>query len=176
MMTQYSRNIDFIIATDVCSRLGELFDDAISGKWKGKPVPLGRITEEGKAFLELLSGGKMKKDVDIVLNPSDIVHIYKEHFGNNEKNESANIPLNKGDILSIIDVIQHPDIIVYLGNDGNTGTKYAFLKQSDKGAYNLIEVYGDRKGNLTAKTLYKTKRGVSQRAIALIKESLHSTS
>ena len=157
-------------------RIGELFDDAISGKWKGKPVSVGSITSEGKAFLESLSGSKMKDSVDFVLNPSDLIHIFKEHWGDNEKNKDANSPLGREDILNIIDVIKQPESIIYLGNDGNSGAKYAFLKQSDEGSYNLIEVYGDRKGNLTAKTYYKTKRGVSQRAIVLEKESLHSTS
>jgi hypothetical protein len=168
---------DEVIAdwASIMERIGELFDDAISGKWKGKPVSVG-ITSEGKAFLESLSGSKMKDSVDFVLNPSDLIHIFKEHWGDNEKNKDANSPLGREDILNIIDVIKQPESIIYLGNDGNSGAKYAFLKQSDEGSYNLIEVYGDRKGNLTAKTYYKTKRGVSQRAIVLEKESLHSTS
>ncbi len=42
------------------------------------------------------------------------------------------------------------------------------------GAYNLLEIYANRNGNLTAKTYYKTRKGVSQRLISL-KNSLHST-
>lgn len=40
---------------------------------------------------------------------------------------------------------------------------------------NLLEIYGDRKGNLTTKTFYKTKKAVSQRVLSL-KESEHLTS
>ena len=156
--------------------VGTLFDDAVSGAWRGRPMTVGRLTGEGKAYLESLSGGKMKDVVDFVLNPSDLVHIYGDHFGENEKDKGSNIPLTREDIKNIIDVIERPDRVIYLGNDGNSGSKFAFLKKSDGGAYNLIEVYGDRRGNLTAKTFYNTKRGVSQRAMILEKESPNSTS
>ena len=34
----------------------ELFDNAFAGEFKGKPVEEGRMTPEGKTFLEKLSG------------------------------------------------------------------------------------------------------------------------
>ena len=46
--------------------------------------------------------------------------------------------------------------------------------RSPSGTFNLLEIYADRKGNLTTKTHYKTKKDVSQRTIS-IKDSLHST-
>lgn len=43
------------------------------------------------------------------------------------------------------------------------------------GSYNLLEIYADKKGNLSSKTYYKTKKGVSQRVINIF-NTLHSTS
>ena len=155
-------------------KVERLFNDAIKGIVKGKPISIGVLTSNGRRFLEELSSLEFKEKVDFVLNPSDLAHIHKEHFGENEKDCGNNIPLSINDIRNMVDVILSPDYVVYLG-EKNKGKKFAFLSASDKGAYNLIEVYGDRRGNLTAKTFYQTKKGVTQRAIILIK-SLHSTS
>lgn len=157
------------------NRIEDLFYQAILGEFKGKPVSVGRLTDEGKAYLEQISGVKFKDKVDFVLNPSDLVHIYKGHFGNNET-DVRSIPLDIEDIRSIADVVSSPDRIIY--SKENTGEKrkmFFFLKEAGNGAYNLLEIYADKKGNLTAKTFYKTKEGVSQRAITLSK-SLHTTS
>lgn len=157
------------------NRIEALFNEAISGEFKGKPISIGRLTDEGKAYLEQISGVAFKEYVDFVLNPSDLVHIYKGHFGNNETDERS-IPLDIEDIRNIADVISFPDRIIYAKE--NTGEKrkmFFFLKEAENGTYNLLEIYADKKGNLTAKTFYKTKEGVSQRAMTLSK-SLHTTS
>ena len=52
---------------------------------------------------------------------------------------------------------------------------FYFLSTTEGGAYNLLEVYADRKGNLTSKTFYKTKKTVPQRVLSL-KKSEHLTS
>ena len=45
-----------------------------------------------------------------------------------------------------------------------TGVKiFYFFKENPNGTYNLAEVYSDKHGKLTARTYYKTKRGISQR-------------
>ena len=157
------------------NRIEALFNQAISGEFKGKPISIGTLTDEGKAYLEQISGVAFKDKVDFVLNPSDLVHIYKGHFGNNETDERS-IPLDIEDIRSIADVVSFPDRIIYAKeNAGEKRKMFFFLKEADNGAYNLLEIYADKKGNLTAKTFYKTKEGVSQRAITLSK-SLHTTS
>lgn len=157
------------------NRIEALFNQAISGEFKGKPISIGKLTDAGKAYLEQISGVTFKDYVDFVLNPSDLVHIYKGHFGNNETDERS-IPLDIEDIRNIADVVSFPDRIIYAKE--NTGEKrkmFFFLKEAENGTYNLLEIYADKKGNLTAKTFYKTKEGVSQRAMTLSK-SLHTTS
>lgn len=52
---------------------------------------------------------------------------------------------------------------------------FSFLKGAERSSYNLLEIYSDKKGNLTAKSFYKSKEGVSQRAM-LLERTLHSTS
>ena len=47
-------------------------------------------------------------------------------------------------------------------------------KQAEDGTLNLAEIYSDKKGNLTAKSYYKTKKGVDQRVME-IKNSLLPT-
>lgn len=156
-------------------RIEALFNQAISGEFKGKPISIGRLTDAGKVYLKQISGVTFKDKVDFVLNPSDLVHIYKRHFGNNETDERS-IPLDIEDIRSIADVISFPDrIIPVKENAGEKRKMFFFLKGTNSGTYNLLEIYADKKGNLTAKTFYKTKEGVSQRAITLSK-SLHTTS
>ena len=62
-----------------------LFNDAIKGIVKGKPISIGVLTPDGRHYLEGLSSLKFKERVDFVLNPSDLVHIHKEHFGEMKK-------------------------------------------------------------------------------------------
>ena len=46
----------------------------------------------------------------------------------------------------------------------------SFLKRQD-GSYNLMEIYSDKKENLTAKSFFKTRKGISQRAMLLNESS-----
>lgn len=156
-------------------RIEDLFNLAISGEFRGKPISIGTLTDEGKAYLEQISGVSFKDKVDFVLNPSDLIHIYNRHFGENEK-DGRNIPLDIEDIRSIVDIISNPDRVIYSVEVGQQGRKmFSFLKEAEHGTYNLLEIYSDKKGNLTAKSFYKSKEGVSQRVISLTR-TLHSTS
>ena len=158
----------------ISEQIKQIFDDVIKGKIKGKPVKIGNLSKDGKAYLEQISGLKFKDNCRFVLNPSDLLHIYNNHFGNNEKDKGNNIPLTMHDIKRIADVISFPTEIIAGQNEQGKNMFY-FLMESSNGTYNLLEVYADRNGNLTAKTFYKTKKSVSQRAINL-RNSLHSTS
>ena len=160
----------------VADRIEELFNQAVSGDLKGKPVEIGRLTETGRKFLEKVSGLEMRENVSFVLNPSDLVHMYRDHFGTNEKDKGSNIPLTKEDIRLIGEIISNPERVVYGKEpDGLKRNLFYFLSSTEGGTYNLLEIYGDRKGNLTAKTFYKTKKAVSQRVLSLMK-SEHLTS
>ncbi len=157
-------------------RIEELFDKAVRGDLTGKPVEVGTLTKDGKAYLEKLSGIKMKDEVSFVLNPSDLVHMYRDHYASNEKDKGNNIPLDKDDIRAIADIIVNPERVIFGKEpDGLKRNLFYFLSSAQEGTYNLLEIYGDRKGNLTAKTFYKTRKGVSQRVLSLMK-SEHLTS
>ena len=152
----------------------ELFNKAKSGEFNGKPQSIGTLTQEGKKFLEDLSGLKMKDKIDFVLNPSDLKHMNKDHFGDNEKDPGRNIPLTEEDLRSMVDVIMNPDQVVYGIEKMDNRKAFFFLKQAEDGTLNLAEIYSDKKGNLTAKSYYKTKKGVDQRVME-IKNSLLPT-
>lgn len=157
-------------------KIEESFNAAVAGELKGKPIEVGTLTKEGRGYLEKLSGMKMKERVSFVLNPSDLVHMYRDHFGNNEKDKGNNIPLTTEDIRAIADVVANPERVIFgMEPDGLRRNLFYFLAPAKEGAYNLLEIYGDRKGNLTAKTFYKTRKGVSQRVLSLMK-SEHLTS
>lgn len=156
------------------NRIEDIFNDVIKGKLKGQPVRIGNLSQEGKRYLEEISGLKLKENCHFVLNPSDLQHIYNNHFGDNEKDKGNNVPLTMHDIKRIADVISFPTEIVY-GKDTDGLNKFFFLMESPNGTYNLLEIYANRNGNLTAKSYYKTKKSVSQRVISL-RNSLHSTS
>ena len=161
---------------EVKDHIEDIFNDAVSGRLTGKPVPIGKLTSEGKAYLENISGLKMKDDIDFVLNPSDLVHIYKKHFGKNEKDKRRNIPLSIDDIRNLSDVVSSPDrIIFFKEGDGSNRNMFYFFKGSEDGTYNLMEIYSDKKGNLTAKTFYKTRKDAAQRVME-INNSLLPTS
>lgn len=152
----------------------ELFHKAKNGEFNGKPQSIGTLTQEGKKFLEDLSGLKMKDKIDFVLNPSDLKHINKDHFGDNEKDPGRNIPLTEEDLRSMVDVIMNPEQVVYGIEKMDNRKAFFFLKQAEDGTLNLAEIYSDKKGNLTAKSYYKTKKGVDQRVME-IKNSLLPT-
>lgn len=152
----------------------ELFNKAKSGEFNGKPQSIGTLTQEGKKFLEDLSGLKMKDKIDFVLNPSDLKHMNKDHFGDNEKDPGRNIPLTEEDLRSMVDVIMNPEQVVYGIEKMDNRKAFFFLKQAEDGTLNLAEIYSDKKGNLTAKSYYKTKKGVDQRVME-IKNSLLPT-
>ena len=152
----------------------ELFNKAKSGEFNGKPQSIGTLTQEGKKFLEDLSGLKMKDKIDFVLNPSDLKHMNKDHYGDNEKDPGRNIPLTEEDLRSMVDVIMNPEQVVYGIEKMDNRKAFFFLKQAEDGTLNLAEIYSDKKGNLTAKSYYKTKKGVDQRVME-IKNSLLPT-
>lgn len=152
----------------------ELFNKAKSGEFNGKPQSIGTLTQEGKKFLEDLSGLKMKDKIDFVLNPSDLKHMNKDHFGDNEKDSGRNIPLTEEDLRSMVDVIMNPEQVVYGIEKMDNRKAFFFLKQAEDDTLNLAEIYSDKKGNLTAKSYYKTKKGVDQRVME-IKNSLLPT-
>lgn len=152
----------------------ELFHKAKSGEFNGKPQSIGTLTQEGKKFLEDLSGLKMKDKIDFVLNPSDLKHMNNDHFGDNEKDPGRNIPLTEEDLRSMVDVIMNPEQVVYGIEKMDNRKAFFFLKQAEDGTLNLAEIYSDKKGNLTAKSYYKTKKGVDQRVME-IKNSLLPT-
>ena len=161
---------------DIKDRVEHLFNEAVSGRLKGKPISIGRLTDVGRKYLQELSGVEMKEVVDFVLNPSDLVHIYKDHFGQNEKDKGQNIPLDIEDVRSIVDVISNPENVVFFKEgEGSNRNMFYFFKEGENGTYNLMEIYSDRKGNLTAKTFYKTRKDASQRIMDL-KKSLFPTS
>lgn len=157
-------------------RVTELFEKAKTGEFVGKPASIGRLSADGKAYLEKLSGLKFKEFVDFVLNPSDLNHIRSDHYGENEKDKGNNVPLTDEDIQNMVDVLNQPDDILY-GVDKKDGRKlFFFLKDAGNGLYNLTEVCSTKKGNLTAKSFFKSKKkGISQRVME-IKDSLLPTS
>ena len=164
--------VRYSIVTD---QIENLFNEAVAGNLTGKSIAIGELTKEGKDYLEKLSGLKFKDKVSFTLNPSDLVHIHNDHFGGNEKDKGNNIPLTTLDIKRIVDVISFPTAIMY-GKEKNSGRNlFYFLMDTGAGTYNLLEVYSDRKGNLSTKTYYKTKKDAAQRVMEL-KSSLLPTS
>jgi hypothetical protein len=143
-----------------------LFNSAKDRKIEARSISIGKLTEDGKKYLSGVSGLDFRNFTDFRLNTSDLRHIYKDHYGENEKDKSNNIPLTENDIMEIIDVITNPDGISFLGYDKNKdANKFEFLKENKKGTYNLIEVYGKKGGTLTAKTFFNKKRGTTNEVL-----------
>ena len=72
--------------------------------------------------------------------------------------------------------MNQPDGILYGVNKKDGRKLFFFLKDAGNGLYNLTEVCSTKKGNLTAKSFFKSKKkGISQRVME-IKDSLLPTS
>lgn len=152
------------------------FHECVNKQITGKGKKIGELTEEGRDCLSKISGLDLKSIVDFRLNPSDMIHIYKEHYGDNEKDKGNNIALTDNDIMNMLDVISSPDEILY-GYDNFVGHKtFFFFKINEKGTYNLAEIYTDKKGNLSAKSFYNTRKGIYCRVDELLKSSKLTTS
>ncbi len=168
--------VEKIFISNIKQKVIDMFEKAHLGLLKGKPQSIVKLSNRGKAFLENLSGLKFKEHIDFVLNPSDMNHIRGEHYGENEKDKGNNIPLTNEYIQNMVDVLNLPDGILY-GIDKNDGRKmFFFFKYAGNGLYNLTEVCSTKRGNLTAKSFYKSKKkGINQRVME-IKRSLLPTS
>ena len=152
------------------------FERAKQGNAAGERIPIGKLTKQGREYLQDISGISIKPDVDFILNSSDLRHIYNDHYGENEKDKGNNIPLTDEDIRSMVDTITSPDKVVF-GTDKEDGRKlFFFIKQAADGTYNLTEVYADRRGNLTAKSFFKSKKSIAQRADELLNSPKLKTS
>ena len=135
---------------------------------------VGQLTAEGKAYLSRISGLDFKKYVDVALSSSDFRHTYNDHYGSNEKDKGNNNPLTDEDIKSIAAVISKPDYVLFLGYDvRRQSNKFAFLKASVNGTYNLMEVCGSKGGSLTAKTFFNTKKEILQQILELQNKLKH---
>lgn len=128
------------------------------------------FAESGRIFLSQLSGLEFKSEIHFYVHPDDLKHIYKGHMGVNEKDISNLIPLSIEDIRRIVDVLYHPDAIAYLGEDSK-GKKFVFFLEGEIGCFNLIDVYAQKRGKLTVKTYYHTKKGVTQSAMTLLAQT-----
>ena len=161
---------------DVKDYVLDLFYRIVGGKSNDTRYTIGTLTAEGREYLQNLTGWDFKPVTKFVLNASDLKHIYNDHFGANEKDPSRNIALNNDDIRNIVDVISNPDRVVHFVDTehGNRKVLY-FFKEAGDGTYNLCEVSSNKKGNITAKTYYKTKRTAAQRVMDL-EQSLLPTS
>lgn len=155
---------------DLRDFIEQIFNDSVAGKLEQTAIPIGVLTETGKSFLENLSGLDFKEEVTFCLHPDDLVHIYKNHYGLNENDQSNLISLVGEDIRKIADILYHPDAVAYLGED-KKGKKFVFFLESEVGCFNLIDVYAHRRGKLTVKTYYHTKKGVSQSAMNFLAQT-----
>ncbi len=147
----------------------EYFRYAISTDDKETLLSIGRITPEGRDLLSMLRKEAFKnKDIEVVLNASNLRHIYINHYGQNEKDKGNNIPLTDDDICSIGDMMANTTDIVYGIDKKDKLGKYFFLSRSKDGTYNLSELYSDKWGRLNIRSLYNTKKGPSQRVMAIV--------
>ena len=115
------------------------------------PIPLldavRTLYSKGKEAASQLSGMKF---FDVAKTP--------DFMKKNEKDKGNNIPLTDEDILNLVDVLNQPDGILF-GIDKRDGRKlFFFLKDAGNGLYNLTEVCSTKKGNLTAKSFFKTRK------------------
>lgn len=151
------------------------FHECSKNNVTGRGKKIGELTEEGKKILSHLCGEEMKDLIDFRLNPSDMKHIFNNHYGKHEKDTGNNYALTDSDIMNMLDVISKPDFIMFGIDKKHNNKMFFFFKSNDVGTYNLAEIYSDRSGNLTAKSFYNTKKGISQR-VMIIKDTLLPTS
>jgi hypothetical protein len=131
-------------------------------------IQLAKFNDKAKQVLESISGLKFKPEVTFEINEGELRHSKKRHFSNNES-DHRNIALNKEDYSEIINVINNPEIVNYIGVDEKTGNKlFEFIKKdSNNNDYVIVQAYGKSGGRLTLKTFFKNQEGIRQRQNAV---------
>ena len=143
------------IAKDFVSNL---FNKVKNGFSDNKPYRIGVLTKEGQIYLKQISNIPFDFEyTELLLNTSDLKHIYKRHFGSNEQSDNLRA-LTDDDIKSLIDVVSSPDEVNYLGADKGGVRKFEFIKQSANGEYNVIQVYAEKGKKLTVKTFFNKRK------------------
>ncbi|KUF38973.1 hypothetical protein AS361_03760 [Myroides marinus] len=131
-------------------------------------IQLAKFNDKAKQVLESISGLKFKPEVTFEINEGELRHSKKRHFSNNES-DHRNVALNKEDYSEIINVINNPEIVNYIGVDEKTGNKlFEFIKKdSNNNDYVIVQAYGKSGGRLTLKTFFKNQEGIRQRQNAV---------
>mgnify|MGYP003296000544 CR=1 FL=1 len=138
----------------------QLFVDSVAGKLGNQSITIGILTKQGKEALMSISGLKFKDEVKFCLHTSDLVHIYNRHYGRNESDRRRQIPLTIEDIRSIADILMHPDVITYIGENAN-GHNFRLALECTDGRLSMIEVCALGKSRLTPKSYLKKKKGAT---------------
>lgn len=117
----------------------QLFVDSVAGKLGNQSITIGILTKQGKEALMSISGLKFKDEVKFCLHTSDLVHIYNR---------------------SIADILMHPDVITYIGENAN-GHNFQLALECTDGRLSMIEVCALGKSRLTPKSYLKRKKGAT---------------
>lgn len=144
--------------------LNDVIEKAFTRVKGAEIIQLGKFNEAAKKVLEDISGLKFKREVTFEINEGELRHSNKRHFGKNEV-DHRNIPLTKEDYSEIINVVNNPDSVNYIGVDQRTGNKlFEFIKKdSNNNDYVIVQAYGKSGGRLTLKTFFKNQEGIRQR-------------
>ncbi|MDR1877794.1 MAG: hypothetical protein LBQ84_09245 [Flavobacteriaceae bacterium] len=125
-----------------------LFDMAKIKSVSSKPHSIGMLNNLAKEKLSAISNLPFKDITEVTINPSELRHIFNDHYQGNEKDKSSNIPLSDIDITNLIDIINSPDKIAFLGYDESTqSNKFLFAKESSNGTLVVVEAYGNKGAN-----------------------------
>ncbi|GHV64487.1 hypothetical protein FACS1894199_02850 [Bacteroidia bacterium] len=177
-MTAEDLNSEIDKKNNVKSFIQNLFDKVKNTlQTDANNIQIGKISTEGLKFFEDLSGIKMKTDTRFTIDESTLRHWYNTHYGKNEKDKKHSIPLTDNDIQNVIDVIIHPNDVLFEGyNKEYKANVFTFVKEGENGTFTLVEVYANSRGELKPKTYYKTNRDVSGQILHLKNRAKSSTS
>lgn len=151
--------------------ISDLFNMVKTNQVKAKPHSIGVFNNVAKDILSKVSGLSFRESTEVVVNPSELRHIYNDHYGENEKDKGSNIPLTDSDVMNVADVISEPDKVAFIGKDDRTGLNiFLFAKKSSNGTFIVAKAYGNTWGKMSLKSLYHSRKNIDK----VIKDELTS--
>lgn len=138
--------------------LEQLFVISISNELdKGDAYPIGQLSDAGHRFFYEIFNLDSEEEVLFVVTPLVLEQIYLKHYGAKETREAIR-GLKISDIHTIIDILHHPDLVVYHDNEKT----FEFLLEIENGYNIVLKLYSPFPRVMTIMDLYLTKDELSE--------------
>ncbi|ANI88592.1 valine--tRNA ligase [Arachidicoccus ginsenosidimutans] len=118
---------------------------------------IGNVTEEGAAFLTVLTGEEITTEYKHTIDRSGINHVLNNHSNSNIEDSRGQIAITEQDFELIVDVLNQPDEIIASGLDKQQKETITYTKKFDDGTIIYLEEIRTGRKELMLQTMRKMK-------------------